>query len=120
MSEQGKHVANAAQHNSEGIAHYEMGHLPVARDHFASAIEVDPNLAESHFNLALTLAKLDLHSEATTHFEKAAELAPGNSAITQSSAYKDHTTSSSLSYELDESWTGDLGYLGDYLGYGDY
>lgn len=90
--------ATAARHNSEGMAHYEMGHWSVARDHFASAIEADPNLAESHFNLALTLDKLDLHSEAKIHFKKAAELAPGNRAITQSSAYRSHTTPSSSIY----------------------
>jgi Tfp pilus assembly protein PilF len=83
--------AGAAQHNSEGIAYFEMGHWPVARDHFMSAIEADPNLAESHFNLALTLDKLNLQSEATTHFKKAAELAPANSAIVQSSAYRSRT-----------------------------
>ena len=98
--------ATASQHNSEGIAHYEMGHWSVARDHFASPIEADPNLAESHFNLALALHILNLHSEAATHFEKAAELAPDNSAITQSSAYKDHTTSPSLFYEPGEYWEG--------------
>ena len=90
--------ATAAQHNAEGIDHYNMGHWSVARDHFASAIEADPNLAESHFNLALALDKLGVHSEATTHFKKAAELAPGNSAITQSSAYRSHTASPLLSY----------------------
>jgi Tfp pilus assembly protein PilF len=88
--------AVAAQHNAEGMAHYEMGHWSVARDHFVSAIETDPNLAESHFNLALALDKLDLHAEAKRHFKKAAELAPGNSAITQSSAYRSHTTTSSI------------------------
>ena len=99
--------ATAAQHNSKGIAQYDMGHWPIARYHFASAIVTDPNLAESHFNLALALAKLDLHSEATTHFKKAAVLAPDNRAIAQSSAYKDHTASPSSSfYELDESWAG--------------
>lgn len=90
--------AMAAQHNAEGMAHYEMGHWSVARDHFASAIEADPNLAESHFNLALALDKLDLHVEAKKHFKKAAELAPGNRAITQSSAYRSHVTTSSSIY----------------------
>ena len=90
--------ATAAQHNAEGIAQYNMGQWSVARDHFASAIEADPNLAESHFNLALALDKLDLHSEATTHFRRAAELAPGNSAITQSSVYRSHTASPSSIY----------------------
>lgn len=90
--------ATAAQHNAEGIAHYNMGHWSVARNHFASAIKADPNLAECHFNLALALDKLDLHSEATTHFKKAAELVLDNRAITQSSAYQAHTASPPSSY----------------------
>lgn len=102
--------ATAAQHNSEGIADYDVGHWSVAREHFASAIKADPNLAESHFNLALALDKLDLHSEATTHFNRAAELAPGNSAITQSSAYRSHTASPSPSYG-----TGGYGGMGGVL-----
>ncbi len=101
--------AAAAQHNSEGIAHYEMGHWSVARDHFASAIEADPNLAESHYNLALALDKLDRHAEAKTHFLKAAQLAPGNSAITQSSAYRSHTTTSSSSSIYGPSSYGGMG-----------
>jgi len=99
----------ATEHNSEGIVHYDMGDWSGARDHFASAIKADPNLAESHFNLALALDKLELHSEATTHFKKAAELAPGNSAITESSAYRDHTDSPSSSYG-----TGGYGGMGRY------
>ncbi|MGE3978383.1 MAG: hypothetical protein AB7F94_12450 [Nitrospira sp.] len=83
--------AAAALHNSEGIVHYEMGHWSIAKDHFASAVEADPNLAESHYNLALALDKLNLQSEATTHFKKAAELAPANSAITESSVYRSRT-----------------------------
>ena len=78
--------ATAAQYNSDGIAHYEMGHWSIAKDRFSSAIEADPNLAEAHFNLGLALNKLNLQAEATTHFKKAAELAPDNSAIVQSGA----------------------------------
>lgn len=84
--------ATAAQHNSEGIIHYEMDHWSIAKDHFASAVEADPNLAEAHFNLGLALNKLNLQSEATTHFKKAAELAPANDAIVHSSAYRSSTT----------------------------
>ena len=104
----------ATQHNSEGIAQYDMGHWSVARDHFASAIKADPTLAESHFNLALALDKLDHHSEATTHFKKAAELAPGNSAITQSSAYRNHTASPSSPYGTGGYGTGGSGGMGSY------
>jgi len=104
----------ATQHNSEGIAHYDRGDWSGARDHFTSAIKADPNLAESHFNLALALDKLGLHSEAATHFKKAAELAPGNSAITQSSAYRDHTASPSSSYGTGGYGTGGFGGMGGY------
>lgn len=83
--------APAAHHNAEGIAEYDRGQWGMARYHFGTAILHDRTLAEAHFNLALALHKLDLHSEATTHFKKAAELAPSNSAITQSRAYKKHT-----------------------------
>lgn len=83
--------ATAALHNAEGIAHYEMGHWSIARDHFVSAVEADPNLAEAHFNLGLVLNKLNLQSEATAHFKKAADLAPANSAIIQSRAYRSRT-----------------------------
>jgi Flp pilus assembly protein TadD len=84
--------AAAARHNSDGIVHYENGQWSIARDHFASAIEADPNLAEAHYNLGLALNKLNLQPEATTHFKKAAELAPANNAIIQSSAYRSRTT----------------------------
>jgi len=83
--------ATAARHNAEGIVHYEMSHWSIAKDYFASAVEADPNLAEAHFNLGLALDKLNLQSEATTHFKKAADLGPANSAIVQSSAYRSRT-----------------------------
>ena len=82
---------NAARHISEGIAHYEISHWSDAKDHFTSAIEADTNLAEAHFNLGLALNKLNLQSEATAHFKRAAELAPANSAIVQSHAYRSRT-----------------------------
>ena len=90
--------ATAAQHNSEGITHYEKGEWEMAREHFISAVEADSSLAESHFNLALALHKLDRHSEATTHFKKAGELAHGNQAITQSSVYRKHVAPPSSIY----------------------
>ena len=83
--------STAAQHNSDGIVLYESENWSIAKDHFTSAIEADPNLAEAHFNLGLALNKLNLQSEATAHFKKAAELAPANSAIVQSGAYRSRT-----------------------------
>ena len=80
----------AAKHNAEGIEHYNLGHWDVARGHFEAAIKADPKLAEPHYNLALALHKMGAHGEATPHFQKAAELAPGDRAITGSSAYRYH------------------------------
>ena len=92
----------AAQQNLKGSVYYQMGHWSAARDHFVSAIEADPNLAESHFNLALALDKLERHSEATTHFRMAAELAPDNKIITrtQSSDYN-HVVTLPFIHETD-------------------
>ena len=80
----------AATHNAEGIVEYNIGHWDVAKTHFEAAINTDPGLAEAHYNLALALDKLGAHAEATAHFKKAGELAPGYSAITNSSAYRSH------------------------------
>jgi Tfp pilus assembly protein PilF len=100
----------AAHHNSNGIVHYEMEHWSIAKDHFAAAIEADPNLAEAHFNLGLALSKLDLQSEATAHFKRAAELAPANSAIVQSGAYRSRTAPPSPSSYGTDSYGGMGGY----------
>lgn len=83
----------AAKHNAEGIDHYNQGHWGIAKTHFEAAIKADPKAAEAHYNMALTLDKLGSHAEATDHFKNAAELAPGNSEITGSLAYKNHVRS---------------------------
>ena len=80
----------AAKHNAEGIEHYNLGHWDIAKTHFEAAIKSDPKLAEAHYNLALTLDKLGAHADATGHFKKAVELAPGNTLITDSGAYRSH------------------------------
>ncbi|MGH7231971.1 MAG: tetratricopeptide repeat protein [Nitrospiraceae bacterium] len=80
----------AAAHNAEGIEHYTMAHWGIAKTHFASAAQVSPQMAEAHYNLALALDQLGDHAEAAAHFKKAAELAPNNTAITQSDVYLYH------------------------------
>ena len=89
---------SAAEHNNEGIKHYQMGHWDVAEEHFQEAVKADPELAEPHYNLALALHQMGSHDEATAHFKKAAELAPNNPAITQSGVYRHHVAPPS-SYE---------------------
>ena len=86
----------AAQRNLEGIQQYNSGNWQEAKSRFESAIRADPELPEAHFNLALTLHKLDDHREAAVHFKRASELAPGNKEIVESSVYRNHLGLSSI------------------------
>ena len=76
--------------NDEGVGHYKQGHWDVSEGHFRKAIKADANLAEAHYNLALTLDKMGKHEQATTEFKKAAELAPTTPAIKDSAILKKH------------------------------
>jgi Tfp pilus assembly protein PilF len=62
----------------------------VASEGFTKAIKADANLAEAHYNLALSLDKMGKHEDATGSFKKAAELAPTNPAIKDSPILKKH------------------------------
>ena len=76
--------------NDEGVGHYKQGHWDVASDWFKKAVKADPNLAEAHYNLALSLDKMGKHEDATASFKKAADLAPTNPAIKDSTILKKH------------------------------
>ena len=76
--------------NDEGVGHYKQGHWDVATDWFKKAVKADANLAEAHYNLALSLDKMGKHEDATAAFKKAAELAPANPAIKDSTILKKH------------------------------
>jgi Tfp pilus assembly protein PilF len=82
--------AEAAIHNDEGIQFYRQGQWEAAKEHFEDAILAGPDLAEPHYNLALTLDQLGSHARATSHFKEAAALGPTNTAITKSRAYTSH------------------------------
>ncbi|MGH7165262.1 MAG: tetratricopeptide repeat protein [Nitrospiraceae bacterium] len=76
--------------NDEGVGHYRQGHWDVAEGHFRKALQADDKLAEAHFNLALTLDKMDKHEDAKTEFKKALDLAPAKVAIKDSPVLKKH------------------------------
>jgi len=80
----------AAKYNAEGIEHYNKGRWSIAKKYFEAAIKADPKSAEAHYNLALVLDGLGESATADEEFKKAAELAPGNTAITESNAYRNH------------------------------
>jgi len=73
--------AIAARHNDEGVQAYSQGQMEVAKQHFETAIELSPSLAEAQYNLGMVLHKMGLDGEANPHFMKAADLAPGNKVI---------------------------------------
>ena len=77
-------------HNRDGIGHFKEGHWDIAETHFRKAIEANPELAEAHYNLALSLDKLGNHGDATKHFKKALDLAPDNPKIKDSKILMAH------------------------------
>lgn len=76
--------------NNEGVDHYQQGHWDVAQEHFQKSVAENANLAEAHYNMALTLDKLGNHGEATNHFQMALDLAPNNPSIADSGILKAH------------------------------
>lgn len=82
-------VTGAAE-NDEGVNHFQQGHWDVAQEHFTKAIAANADLPEAHYNLALALDKAGNHGEATNHFKKALELAPGDPKIANSKILQAH------------------------------
>lgn len=80
----------AADYNLKGIQSYNLGKWGEAMAKFEQALQADPQMAEAHFNLALTLHKLGRHEEAKQEFEKAGELSPDNQYIVGTVEYRNH------------------------------
>ena len=85
--------SKAEMHVTEGIEHYNQGHWDVAKKHFMEAAKADPQSAEAHYNLALTLDKNGDHKSATEHFMKAHDLGKDNAEIQNSEILKGHLKS---------------------------
>ena len=82
----------ARMDNDEGVGHYQQGHWDVAMGHFQKAVKADPNSAAAHYNVGLTLDKMNKHDEATGAFKKALELAPNDPAVKDSEILKKHVS----------------------------
>jgi tetratricopeptide (TPR) repeat protein len=81
---------DACPHNVEGISHFKEGHWDVAAKHFEEAVKADPNFAEAHYNLALSLDKMGKHAEAAEHFKMALKHGAKNEMIQNSEILKQH------------------------------
>ena len=79
-----------AEANNEGVNHYQQGHWDVAQKHFQKAVAANADLAEAHYNLALTLDKLGNHGDATKHFQMALDHGADNPGIKGSGILKAH------------------------------
>ncbi len=80
----------AAVLNLKGIDHYHAGEWPAALQSFQSAIQINAQLVEAHFNAALASHQLGRHEEATQYFVRAGELDPKNPSILNSTLYRNH------------------------------
>lgn len=81
---------DAAMKNDEGVSHLVQEHWETSNEFFREALEADPDLAVAHFNLALSLDAMGQHAEASEHFRKALELAPGDPKIADNEILKKH------------------------------
>lgn len=78
------------EHNDKGIKYFREFEMILAKNAFLEAIKADEKLAVAHYNLGLTLHRLDMHPQATKHFAHAVELAPNNTSLTSSAVLKSH------------------------------
>jgi Flp pilus assembly protein TadD len=74
-----KQPDNARAHNNLGNAYLALGQLPEAADEFQSALRIDPDFADAHFNLGGILAEIpERWPEAISHLEAALQVQPDN------------------------------------------
>ncbi len=80
----------AASKNNEGVDHLVQGHYDVALDYFKEALSANPNFAEAHFNMAISLDGMGNHTKATASFQKASDLGANNPKISGNDMLKKH------------------------------
>lgn len=66
---------------SEGNRLFREGHWEAARQQFQSAVQQQGDLAEAHYNLALSMDRMGDQAGANKHYIEAANLAPGHKII---------------------------------------
>ncbi len=66
---------------NEGTRFFQEGRWEAARQQFQSAVQRQGDLAEAHYNLALSMDRLGDQAGAKKHYIEAANLAPGHKVI---------------------------------------
>lgn len=66
---------------TEGSRLFREGQWEAARQQFQSAVELQADLAEAHYNLALSMDRMGDQAGAKKHYIEAANLAPGHKVI---------------------------------------
>ena len=84
----GRATPEAVSSMQQGNQAFAAGQWTEAREHYEQVIQVQPKLAEAHYNLALTLDQLGNQTEADDHYTQAANLAPGHSVIWNSRKFR--------------------------------
>lgn len=69
---------------NQGIYSLNQQRWDTAVTHFQKALRENPQSAEAHFNMALTLNQMGQHQKAAEHFKKASEFGQMNSFIQNS------------------------------------
>lgn len=90
----------AAAQLEKGNAMFASRDYAGAEEAFRQAIVADGNLAEAHYNLALTLDRTGHKDEAKKHYITAANLAPGNKVIWDSPPL--HQQGGGLNHEIEK------------------
>lgn len=78
-------AASAVKAGNQAFA---AGQWAVAKQQYEKAVSVQNNLAEAHYNLALTLDRLGQSKLAEVHYTQAANFAPGHQVIWNSRIYR--------------------------------
>ncbi len=83
-------VPEAVRAMDEGNRLFATEQWEAARRQYETAIQIQPSLAEAHYNLALTLQELGNPKGARHHYLEAANLAPGHKVIWNSPPLRPH------------------------------
>ncbi len=90
--------AKAAPFMAEGDRLFQAMDWAGASQAYQSAIGAQPDMAEAHYNLAVSLDRMGKKDEAKKHYFTAANLAPGNKVIWDSPPFRE----SGFNYNLRE------------------